>query len=161
MRTDDIVKRIDELIEEGNQVLKTRCTRNSTYYVDSGAMIGFRAGSLSFIERIYGCKYSYSSEFDKNTLRFSPSDAERGIGILKAIRNEILGGWLFTVKSLITAEIFADFIEMGNHLLANGYKDPAAVMAGSVLEEHLRHLSLKHGLEVDENNEGQYCSQKS
>jgi hypothetical protein len=31
------------------------------------------------------------------------------------------------LKGLITAEVFADFIEMAEHLLETGYKDPAAV----------------------------------
>jgi hypothetical protein len=59
-----------------------------------------------------------------------------GIGILTAARNEIAGGWLFTTKGLVSAELFSDFLDMASHLLAEKYKDPAAVMAGSVLEEH-------------------------
>ncbi|HEX8372718.1 MAG TPA: hypothetical protein VF585_08060 [Chthoniobacterales bacterium] len=35
---------------------------------------------------------------------------------------------------------------MADHLLANGYKDAAAVVAGSSLEEHLRLLAVKHGV---------------
>jgi len=38
------------------------------------------------------------------------------------------------------------FLEMADHLLAQGYKDPAAVMTGSVLEEHLRKLCDKSGI---------------
>ena len=38
------------------------------------------------------------------------------------------------------------FLEMAEHLLAEHYKDAAAVMIGSVLEEHLRFLVQKNGL---------------
>ena len=38
------------------------------------------------------------------------------------------------------AELFADFLEMADYLLSEGYKDPAAVLGGSMLEEHLRQL---------------------
>ena len=58
-------------------------------------------------------------------------------------------GYLTTVSELIHGELFADFIEMAEHLLSEGYKDPAAVVAGSVLEEHLRCLSAKNGVEVN------------
>lgn len=147
MNIDDIIKRIDELIEEGGRVLKTGKTDVDLPFVDNGAMKGFRAGSLSFIEKIYGLNHTYFSEFDKNTIRTKPLDAERGLGILKAIRTEIAGGGLFTFKGLVTVEIFSDFLDMSRYLLSEGYKDPAAVMGGSVLEEHLRQLCLKHGIE--------------
>ncbi|MDX6610131.1 MAG: hypothetical protein QOF85_2056 [Solirubrobacterales bacterium] len=42
--------------------------------------------------------------------------------------------------------MFADFLEMANHLLGEGYKDAAAVIAGSTLEGHLRTLAEKLGL---------------
>jgi hypothetical protein len=42
---------------------------------------------------------------------------------------------------------------MATHLNGEGYKDPAAVIAGSVLEEHLRHLAGKHQIPIlDANN---------
>jgi hypothetical protein len=51
-----------------------------------------------------------------------------------------------SIEELIHADMFADFLEMSKHLLEQGYKDPAAVLCGSVLEEHLRKLSAKHGI---------------
>jgi hypothetical protein len=41
-------------------------------------------------------------------------------------------------------------MEMAEHLLDQGYKDPAAVITGSVLEEHLRKLCDKHGIIVSQ-----------
>ena len=38
---------------------------------------------------------------------------------------------------------------MSTHLLDEGYKDAAAVMIGSVLEEHLRQLCRKHSIDVE------------
>ena len=37
---------------------------------------------------------------------------------------------------------------MAEYLLAEGYKDPAAVVIGSVLEEHLRQVCAKNGIGV-------------
>ncbi len=114
-----------------------------------GAIKGFRAASLSFIDRVYGSNHPHFKEFQENTKDYYPSDAENGIAILRAIRSEIDGGWLFTLKGLITAEVFADFIEMAEHLLETGYKDPAAVMCGSVLEEHLRQLCTRNAIAIE------------
>ena len=68
------------------------------------------------------------------------------VGILKALRADYAAGYLHTVESLIHADLFADFLEMGDHLLSQNYKDPAAVIIGSVLEEHLRKLCTKNGI---------------
>jgi hypothetical protein len=64
----------------------------------------------------------------------------RKIGSLKALRRDYDEGYLSTVQSLIRSDLFADFLEMADHLVEQGYKDPAAVLVGGVLEEHLRAL---------------------
>lgn len=73
-------------------------------------------------------------------------------GILKALRDDYEAGYLQTVTELIHADVFGDFLEMADYLIEQGYKDPAAVIAGSVLEEHLRKLCGKSGIPVDQNN---------
>jgi len=73
------------------------------------------------------------------------------VGILKAVRMDYSQGYLQTIQELVHADLFADFLEMAEYLLEEGYKDPAAVMVGGVLEEHLRKLAIKNGIQVMEN----------
>jgi hypothetical protein len=70
------------------------------------------------------------------------------IGIAKALRSDYENGNLQSVQELIHADIFADFLDMAEYLLDQGFKDAAAVIVGSVLEEHLRKLSLKNGITI-------------
>ena len=70
-------------------------------------------------------------------------------GVLEAIHADYKAGYLHTVHELLHASIFADFLEMADHLLDEGYKDAAAVLAGGVLEEHLRKLCDKNGVGTD------------
>jgi hypothetical protein len=65
-------------------------------------------------------------------------------GILTALRSDYESGYLQSVVELVHADIFADFLDMADYLLEQHYKDPAAVLAGSVLETHLRKLCDKH-----------------
>jgi hypothetical protein len=51
----------------------------------------------------------------------------------------------------VRADVFDDFLEMADHLLTAGYKDPAAVIVGAVLEEHLRRLCAHHAIPISEN----------
>lgn len=68
------------------------------------------------------------------------------VGILRALRNDYADGYMRAIEELVHADLFADLLEMADELLSKGYKDPAAVIGGSVLEEHLRKLAIKHGL---------------
>jgi hypothetical protein len=65
--------------------------------------------------------------------------------ILRALSDDCYAGYLETVQELIHADLFTDFLEMAEYLLNEGagYKDPAAVIAGGVLEQHLKKLSEK------------------
>jgi hypothetical protein len=67
-------------------------------------------------------------------------------GVLISLREAYASGYLTTVSELIHADLFSNFIEMAEHLSSEGYKDPAAVLIGSTLEEHLRQLCVKNGL---------------
>ena len=69
-------------------------------------------------------------------------------GVLRSLRTAHEVGLLATIGELIHADVFEDFLEMAEHLLSEGYKDPAAVVIGSALEEHLRQLCLKTGTDV-------------
>jgi uncharacterized protein (DUF2164 family) len=150
MTRDRLLKRVDELLEQGEGVLATR--KWSSYghreFIDSGKIKGFRTAVLSFIERVYGNAHTHYKEFDKAVDGFYPSDVEMGVSIVKSVRDEIAGDWLFSIKGLITAEVFADFIDMASYLLTQGFKDAAAVIAGSVLEEHLRQLCQTNNIDT-------------
>jgi len=69
-------------------------------------------------------------------------------GVLAAAAEDYKGGYLFRLESLVTAEVFADFLEMADYLLSESYKDAAAVLIGGVLEEHLRKLCIANGIPV-------------
>ena len=151
MKIQDLVKRIDELIIMGNDVLETgQSDEEGFIYVNRGAIKSFRSSGLSFIERVYQNQHPHYIEFELNTNGFYSDDVDTGISILQAIKSEIEGGWLFSIKGLVTSEVFADFLEMAEYLLKENYKDPSAVMAGSVLEEHIRQLCIKNNVNIEE-----------
>ncbi|CAM5783875.1 hypothetical protein RFUL19S_01210 [Rhizobacter fulvus] len=70
----------------------------------------------------------------------------QAFGVCRAIQHDIKQGLLADFKALVQAEVFSDFLEMGEYLLNEGYKDAAAIIIGSVLEDGLRKLSERAGL---------------
>ncbi len=73
---------------------------------------------------------------------------KQALGILRSAKEDYEQGFLLDVRTLIEAEVFDDFLEQGAHLLDSGYFQPAAVVIGSVLEDGLRKLCARQGIEL-------------
>lgn len=71
-------------------------------------------------------------------------------GILAALREAYEKGYMTTLEELLHVGLFSDFLSMAQHLLDEGCKDPAAILVGGVLEEHLRKLATKHSVKIDD-----------
>ena len=151
MRVDDLVKRADELIAIGQKAMTvSRGSIQGDDYTDQALASEYRSACLSFLVRTFGQDSTYPTEFRTTVKNNFYSSLKNGQGVLKAARGELAGGWVATTRGLITAEVFADFLEMAEHLLEQGYKDAAAVMIGGTLEEHLRQLASSNGIPVEE-----------
>jgi len=74
--------------------------------------------------------------------------------VLESLRADASLGYLQSQRELIHGELFGDFLEMAEHLLDEGYKDAAAVIAGSSLEAHLRQLCQKSGIPTETKSGG-------
>ena len=74
---------------------------------------------------------------------------------------DIKAGYLKSLEELIHADVFADFLEMAQHLANEGYKDAAAVVAGSSLEAHLRQLCQKSGIACEATSGGTTVPKKA
>ncbi|HFK5586174.1 hypothetical protein CMU71_05805 [Elizabethkingia anophelis] len=148
--------RVNQLISLADKTLSTARHPGgmNPSTVDGELFNELRASSLSFIKNLYGNEHPYFLDFNNRVQQSRPSQAKYAKGILNAIKSEIDGGWLTTMKGLISAEIFSDFLEMSEHLLKEGYKDAASVMVGSVLEEHLRQLCIKNEIPTNDTKTG-------
>jgi len=113
--------------------------------VDSLLFAEWRAGAESLIAALVPPGHPFAVQFAevKEPLQ---RDAEKGLGILRALRSELDAGLLLRLESLAAADIFDDFLDMTEHLLDAGYKDPAASLAGAVLEDGLRKVASARGV---------------
>ena len=73
------------------------------------------------------------------------------IGVAKALLSDIQNGYMKSFEELVHSNVFSDFLEMADYLLEKGYKDAAAVLAGSTLEVHLKKLCNKNGVNIISN----------
>lgn len=148
--SESILKQIDFALQKSDEIIE-----QSKYNDCSDLKWGIRNELITLIHATIDRLSPSSSIYRKNAEdilnRFGTSDSRnlRPLsGILKALRTDYEQGHLESINELIHADIFGDFLEMAKYLLEEGYKDPAAVIAGGVIEEHLRKLCLKNGIDT-------------
>jgi hypothetical protein len=107
--------------------------------------------AVAAVRRIAGRTSTDSQETDR-LLKQAPAlhvHTPLIVGVVRGLRADVGAGYLASLTELIHADLFADFLEMAEHLSREGYKDAAAVIAGSSLEAHLRQLCQKNSISPD------------
>jgi len=134
----------------GEKVLTTRHPAPppfAGYNVEEALFRQWRTSVLAFLN-VLPSEYVYYREFEANCMIAYYDHANMGMAVLRAAKEDIAGGYLQKVETLVSAEVFNDFLEMAEHLLDNGYKDPAASLIGAVLEDGLRRICGNNDLPV-------------
>jgi len=155
-------KQSDKLIAEANRLLDLGRSLIEYGKTNSGKTLPEKVREFTFwttrtgefINLLYPKESQYHLTFNEfrrkmkmdNLHSFSFQLLFEVLGVLEAIKYEIENGLLDDINSLLQADIFADFLEMGEYLLKEGYKDAAAVIIGTVLEDTLRKLAEKNGI---------------
>lgn len=150
------LKRVIGLLEKGQLVLEQKEEWEHGTSIPDGPYIEWKAQSLAWLESLLTNKHSYYRSFELATedKRSEARNVEKGLGVLKAAAEDLENDHLSEIGTLINAAIFSDFLEMAEHLLSEDYKGPAAVIAGAVLEEHLKRLCEKNAIEITQTKLG-------
>lgn len=148
----EITKQISDLVEQYDKIAtQPEGFLNANVPVQDKLALVSRM-KAAILRTAPSATYTFDAErvasLQANHLRI----AHHFAAILRAIRSDYETGAVNTIRELIHASLFDDFLEMASHLLAEGYKCPAAVLSGSVLEDHLRKLSDKNGLSIQDSN---------
>ncbi len=109
---------------------------------------------IAAVNRITGHNSSYAKEIIRIQQKFPYLHEHLTpiMGVVKALKEDLDAGYIQYLIELAHNDIFANFIEMAEHLLEAGYKDAAAVISGSTLESHLRELCKKNGIPIEDSS---------
>ena len=159
-QTNKLIKEVDILLELGRKLIDYGKSNHGAMELEKIREFTFwttRTGE--FISSLYpnNSQYNLAHERFKKSIFMDRLHSTHLhplfeiLGVLEAIKYEIEKGLLDDINSLLQADIFADFLEMGEYLLKEGYKDAAAVIIGSVLEDTLRKIADKNGIPTTNN----------
>jgi len=152
-----IVDRFQQLIDAEAELMKTQKKGggqdlyNPPYnYVSYEMANQWGINCLHLLRRVFGEDSDHYKRFNEKFPDFPKSrnyhTIKQVLGILKAAKDDFENGYLFETLTLIQAEVFDDLLEQAEHLLNNGYYQPAAVIAGAVLEDGLRKLCQRRNI---------------
>lgn len=145
-----------------SQLKEVQATKKSVYssllesnqmQVDSTLKLAWEVKAKHLLEKACGLESQHFKHFEKaarpNSVSSSSEILERMGTVFLAAKEDFEGEYLSSIRSLIQAEVFGSELEQATELLTSGYKLPAAVVAGIVLETALRELcdqnQLSHG----------------
>jgi hypothetical protein len=115
------------------------------------------AGSLMLIQRFLAAidrltvptsTYAQAAARQAGAKTCSLSRLMELAAVVTALREDINSGWMASVTELAHADTYAGYLEMAEGLSGQGYKDAAAVIAGTSLEVCLKALATKHGVSL-------------
>ena len=149
--TEKMIAQLDDILMDF-QGLRNLAKDDNLSGVPLGDTVRFITRARKFLLRVVGKPSSYVDQCEEIMQKRIPYgwQARDLCGVVRSLRADVAAGYLESQRELIHGELFADFLEMAQHLLDEGYKDPAAVIAGSSLEAHLRQLCQKAGIDLDD-----------
>lgn len=139
-----LIKRVAQLISLAEQTISHAGT--DSFELSKNRL---RAQSLHFIKYLYGDADPNFKEFDRVSGQNSANSVANCKAILEGIKHDIDNDYyLSSVRGLVSADIFDDYLEMAEYLLNENWFAAAAVITGSTMEAHLRNLAIKNGMPI-------------
>ena len=146
-----MTKRFDELERQMGPMQVIKNGVGQSFY-EAAAWRQWSTSALSLIQAVFGEGSVQFSNFRTkyDTCRGYVSDVDALKGIFRAAKADFDGGYLFSVETAISGEIFGDFISLAKAALHEGSKDVAAVLACAALEDALKRYAGLNGLDVSD-----------
>ncbi len=141
---DKLIEWVESVLQYGKSIIG----RPSTIPFSVPEYMSFRDRSLRFLRSAFGNESHECEQFESSVSSPTPHYVEMGCEFLVGIKEDIQNDRV-SIIGLLSAAIFSDMLKMAEHLYDNDFFPAASVLAGGVLEEHLRQLSLKKGIPVN------------
>ncbi|MFF0136823.1 hypothetical protein ACFYRN_10335 [Streptomyces sp. NPDC005227] len=141
-----MVVQLDELIDQATPVVSRSDWHYAQPYQSHAAVLSNRLESA--ILRFTHPGSAYISQVNQHRGKPLLYKFPEMYCIAVGLRDDLKAGWMGTVVELVHAETYGDYLEMADGLLEQGYKDAAAVIAGTSLEVHVRALCVKHSVAI-------------
>ena len=146
-----VLKRLDELELKANMVNATMREDDWGFSrIDNKLFFEWAISVMNLLSNIFGDSSVHYQNFKQKYEEADGSYTSFEIcnGIFRSAKEDYAGGYVFNLRSLVSVEVLDSVIEQAEQLLVAGYKDPAAVVIGIVLETALKELCNKNSIQI-------------
>lgn len=149
-------ERLQELIEEGKAVAKLERPSPVGSYIqgeDDVKLNAWLTKTSNILETVFGTQSPQFRSFREVLPKEGIGDVSHSYevypiaGVLAGALDDLDKGFLIGQEFLIAGEVFDSILEQAKELNKSGYKDPAAVLARVVIEDALRRLARREGID--------------
>ena len=143
-RAEAFIQKLDELLERISRLKETWWSSNmGGGFKDTVSFEAVYTEAISLISTIYGKADPHYQRIIHFYNQGHLHALEQTEGLLEGTKSNLQSGLIDDLKSKVLIDIKSDFLETANNLLAEGEKDPAAVLACIVLEDSIKRLAAK------------------
>jgi hypothetical protein len=147
-------KRFEELITEAQAIETTSKLEENGFggadpQVERLAFLKWTVNANNLIPKACGADSPHMSHFieaSKGSMFSTFHKLQRMRIVLSAAQEDFQGGYLASAHDLVRADVFGSELEQASELLKCGYAVAAAVIAGTVLETHIRELCRRNNI---------------
>lgn len=165
MNKDFFIKQLDDILNNYNIIKSKAQYDDLSGNITIEEITTILTKAKAAIVRIVGDKSEYYKDTEatlKRTNIHEGTKLRNIIGTIIALKSDLQNDYLKSFSDIVQSEVFSDYLEMAEHLLKEGYKDPAAVLVGSTLEVHLRELCISNGVDIEvKNNKEIFVAKKA
>ena len=150
-KADDFKEQLQALIEEYSSAIEKSKYSDASDVLSHSQAVDLKTRFVAAIDRISGRSSVYFEQVVETNegAKDSPHYCLKELsGVARSLLHDIENGYLASAREILLGDVFSDYLEMASHLCSVGYKDAAAVVAGSTLEVHLRALCERNGVET-------------
>lgn len=165
MNKEFFIKQLDDILTDYGRIKSKAQYDDLSGNVDVEEITMVLTKAKAAIARIVGDKSEYYKDTEATLKRINIHDGTKLrniVGTVAALKSDLQNDYLKSFSDIIQSEVFSDYLEMAEHLLSEGYKDPSAVLVGSTLEVHLRELCVSNAIDIEiTNGKGQLVAKKA
>lgn len=145
--------RFRELIEEGKKLslLATEQGELSGFFLadqHGSRLYSWFSRTVNVVERVFGTQsYPYGVLKEEEPNSYLRDSIDRVVGVLLGGLDDLEKGFLLGQELIVAGQVFDSILEQARHLNGAGYKDCAAVLGRVVLEDALRRIARREGID--------------
>lgn len=148
-------KNIDESKTTGSRKKATGIARGekiytnyTTYLIDAAQATQWYSSVENLLVQVLGKDSTHHKNFSQELSGNSHDIFDHRHAIFLAAKDDYENGYIYDVRSLVSAKVFSDELEQAEELLKKKHTTAAAVIAGTVLETTIRELAQQHGVDL-------------